>query len=83
MYMRESRKQIPVSPVPFGLGLALAMSVVATLYLGILPNRILQFAQHSAQDLLPPSTGRCRPNPATSAPLPPISTRGKISVVTI
>jgi len=26
--------------------------LVATLYLGILPNRVLQIAQHSAQDLL-------------------------------
>jgi NADH-quinone oxidoreductase subunit N len=53
MYMRESRKEVPVTPVPFGLGLALGISIVATLYLGILPNRALQFAQQSAQDLLP------------------------------
>lgn len=53
MYMRESRKDVPVSPISFGLGTALAVSVVATLYLGILPNRVLQIAQHSAQDLLP------------------------------
>jgi NADH-quinone oxidoreductase subunit N len=53
MYMRESRKQISVAPIPFGLGLALATSVVATLYLGILPNRILQYTQQSAQELLP------------------------------
>ena len=55
IYMRESRKQVPVSPVPFGLGLALAISVVATLYLGILPNQVLQYAQQSAQELLPQS----------------------------
>jgi NADH-quinone oxidoreductase subunit N len=53
MYMRESRKEVPVTPIPFGLGLALAVSVLATLYLGLLPNRILQFAQHSAQSVLP------------------------------
>ena len=53
MYMRESRRPVPVSPVPFGLGLALALSIAATLYLGILPNRVLQFAQQSAQELLP------------------------------
>jgi NADH-quinone oxidoreductase subunit N len=53
MYMRESRKEVPVTPIPLGLGLALAVSVVATLYLGILPNRVLQFAQQSAQELLP------------------------------
>jgi NADH-quinone oxidoreductase subunit N len=53
MYMRESRKQVPVTPVPFGLGLALAVSVIATLYLGILPNRVLQYARQSAEQILP------------------------------
>jgi NADH-quinone oxidoreductase subunit N len=58
MYMRESRQQVPVTPVPFGLGLALAISLVATLYLGLLPDRVLQYAQQAAQQLLPqpPST---------------------------
>ena len=55
MYMRESRKQIAVTPVPAGLGFALAISVAATLYLGILPSRVLQYTQQSAQELLPPS----------------------------
>jgi NADH-quinone oxidoreductase subunit N len=55
MYMCEARKQVPVSAVPFGLGLALAISVVATLYLGVLPNQVLQYAQQSAQELLPQS----------------------------
>jgi NADH-quinone oxidoreductase subunit N len=53
MYMRESRKEVPVSKVSFSLGTALAVSLVATIYLGILPNRVLQIAQHSAEDLLP------------------------------
>jgi NADH-quinone oxidoreductase subunit N len=59
MYMRESRKVVPVTPVSFGVGCALALSLIATLYLGILPNRVLQIAQHSAQDLIPqqPSSG--------------------------
>ncbi|MGA6983778.1 MAG: NADH-quinone oxidoreductase subunit N [Candidatus Sulfotelmatobacter sp.] len=52
MYMRESRKQIPVSPVPFSLGIALAACLVVTLYLGILPGRVLEYAQNSAQQLL-------------------------------
>lgn len=57
MYMRESRKEVPVSPVPLGLGVALAVSLVATLYLGILPNRILQVVQHSAKALVQPPSG--------------------------
>ena len=57
MYMRESRKEVPVSPISLSLGLALAISFAATLYLGILPNRVLQVAQHSAQDLVQAAAG--------------------------
>ena len=53
MYMREGRKEVPVAPVPLTLSTALAISVLATLYLGLLPNRVLDVARHSAQDLLP------------------------------
>jgi len=53
MYMREARKEVPVTPIPAGLGVALALTIVATLYLGMLPNRVLQYARQSAQDLLP------------------------------
>lgn len=53
MYMREPRKEVPVAPISFGLAVALAASIFATLYLGLLPNRVLQIAQHSAQDLFP------------------------------
>jgi NADH-quinone oxidoreductase subunit N len=52
MYMREGRKQVPSSPIPFGLGLALSVSVAATLYLGLLPDRVLQNAQQSARELI-------------------------------
>lgn len=71
MYMRESRKQVPVSPVPFGVGIALAISVLATLYLGLLPNSVLQLAQQSAETLI--STGVSQagvaqpPRPATGS----------------
>lgn len=56
MYMREAREEVPVTRISFGLGTALAVSMIATLYLGILPNRVLQIAQHAAQDLLPPQS---------------------------
>src|SRR5258707_1505330 len=55
MYMRESRREVPVTPIPFGLGLALVISVVTTLYLGVLPNRVLQYAQQSAEALVAPA----------------------------
>jgi len=52
MYMREARKDVPVTPLPIGVGLALALSVAATIYLGVFPDRVLQYAQHSAQAML-------------------------------
>jgi NADH-quinone oxidoreductase subunit N len=52
MYMRESRKEVPVTPVPFALRLALVACTAATLYLGIFPSRVLQYAQDSAQTLV-------------------------------
>ena len=38
MYMREAREDIGLPPIPFGLGTALAISLVATIYLGVLPD---------------------------------------------
>jgi NADH-quinone oxidoreductase subunit N len=73
MYMREARKPVPVTPVPFGLGLALAVSIAATLYLGMLPNRVLQFAQQSAQELLPRASTFVQDNTAQTGPPAPIS----------
>jgi len=64
MYMREARKPVPVTPVPFGLGFAITLSLIATLYLGILPNGVLRYAQQSAQGLLAPHAGT---EPARSA----------------
>jgi NADH-quinone oxidoreductase subunit N len=52
MYMREARQEAPVSPVPIALGAALAISVAATIYLGVLPGRVLEYATRSAGDLL-------------------------------
>lgn len=52
MYMREPREDIPVAPVPFALGTALAVSVVATIYLGVVPGRVLEYAGRSAAELL-------------------------------
>jgi len=50
MYMREPRTEVPVSPVPAGLGVALAVSVAATIYLGILPGRVLEYAGRTATE---------------------------------
>ena len=52
MYMREAREEAPAAPISASLGVALAISVAATLYLGILPGRVLEYAARSAADLV-------------------------------
>jgi NADH-quinone oxidoreductase subunit N len=56
MYMREARKEVPVTPIPWTLGLALASCMAATIYLGVLPGSVLQYAQDSAQQLVRQAT---------------------------
>jgi NADH-quinone oxidoreductase subunit N len=71
MYMRESRKEVPVAPISVGLGLAMVLSLAATLYLGLFPNRVLQVAQHSAQDLV--RSLQAEPSVAQTPPPMPVS----------
>ena len=47
MYMREPQQEVPVSPIPVGLGFALAISLFATIYLGLLPGRVLEYASQT------------------------------------
>jgi len=51
MYMREAREEVPLSPIPAGLGTALAISLATTIYLGVLPGRVLDFAARSVSEL--------------------------------
>jgi NADH-quinone oxidoreductase subunit N len=44
MYMREPRGEVPISSVPAGVRAALALSLAATIYLGVLPGRVLDYA---------------------------------------
>ena len=52
MYMREERESIPVTKIPFALGTALVISLAATIYLGVLPGRVLGYAQRAAGELM-------------------------------
>jgi NADH-quinone oxidoreductase subunit N len=52
MYMREPRGEVPVAPVPAATGLAITVCVLLTLYLGVLPGRVLDYAAHSAHQLV-------------------------------
>ena len=51
MYMREPRTEVPVSAVPAGLGAAMALSLAATIYLGVLPGRVLDYAGRAVAEL--------------------------------
>ena len=52
MYMRDERVEAPVARMPVALGAAVTISAVATIYLGVLPNRVLDSAIRAAQELL-------------------------------
>jgi NADH-quinone oxidoreductase subunit N len=52
MYMREPKDETPMVPMPAALGVSLAAAVVATIYLGVLPGRVLDYALQSARDLV-------------------------------
>ncbi len=52
MYMHDERVEAPVARIPAALGIGLAISLTATIYLGVLPGRVLGYAIESAQDLL-------------------------------
>jgi NADH-quinone oxidoreductase subunit N len=52
MYMREAREEVPILPMRLALGTALALSLAATIYLGVVPDRMLNFLQQSTHELL-------------------------------
>ena len=52
MYMREPRGDEPMTPAPPSLRIALAVTVLATLYLGILPGQVLEYADRAVGALI-------------------------------
>lgn len=52
MYMREPRGEVPVSAVAPAAALGIAVCVIATLYLGVFPGRVLDFTTQSADQLV-------------------------------
>jgi NADH-quinone oxidoreductase subunit N len=52
MYMREPQEEIPLLPVSYPLGFAIGIALAATLYLGVLPDRVLRFVQESGKQLV-------------------------------
>jgi NADH-quinone oxidoreductase subunit N len=52
MYMREPREEVPLLPITPAFGAAVAIALAATLYLGVIPDRMLGFVQRSGQQLV-------------------------------
>jgi len=52
MYMREPRGEVPVSAPPLSAILAMTICVLATLYLGVFPGRVLDFTSQSSHQLV-------------------------------
>jgi NADH-quinone oxidoreductase subunit N len=51
MYMREPKNETPI-PIPATVGLSLAAGVLAIIYLGVLPNRVLEYTLAGARALV-------------------------------
>jgi NADH-quinone oxidoreductase subunit N len=54
MYMNEPTSQAGLAPVPASLAFVLALTTLGTIYLGILPDAVMQFAAPSARPLFLP-----------------------------
>jgi NADH-quinone oxidoreductase subunit N len=70
MYMREPQEDIPLRPMSYPLGLAIGITLAATIYLGVLPDRVLRFVQESGRQLvlreMPPTQANDSNLPAES-----------------
>src|SRR3981081_929351 len=52
IYMRKPRGEVPVTRVPAAAALAIALCVLATLYLGVVPGPVLDYAAQGARQLV-------------------------------
>ena len=52
MYMRESTEEAALGPLPASMTAAIAFSALITIYLGVWPQSVLDYAVRSAHDLM-------------------------------
>jgi NADH-quinone oxidoreductase subunit N len=52
MYMREPHEDVPLLPLSYPLGIAIGIALAATIYLGVLPDRVLDYVQQSGKQLV-------------------------------
>ena len=74
MYMREPHGEVPVSRVPLTTSIAVAICMLFTLYLGVFPGRVLNYATAAAKTL---TTDTVSHDLAAETPVsnPPISSQ--------
>jgi len=53
--MREPRVDVPVARPPLSAVMAVAICLLATLYLGVFPGRVLEFTMRSASQIAQPA----------------------------
>ena len=83
MYMREPVIAEAPAPASSAMKLALVLAAIATIYLGVLPGRVLTYSEAGARDLFPvasatggASTGISTPGSST-LPVPVAATPAK------
>jgi NADH-quinone oxidoreductase subunit N len=52
MYMKDGDDSVQLTPVPFAVASALLIAAGLTIYLGIMPGKVLDYATRGAQDLV-------------------------------
>ncbi|MGB8130241.1 MAG: NADH-quinone oxidoreductase subunit N [Candidatus Angelobacter sp.] len=66
MYMREPIIAEAPAPATGAMKLALVLAAIATIYLGVMPGRVLNYSDAGARDLLPAATAAGSAAPANS-----------------
>ena len=56
MYMREPVIAEAPAPASGAMRLALVLAAIATIYLGVMPGRVLTYSEAGARDLVPTAT---------------------------
>lgn len=56
MYMREPAVEAPLEPVSPAMSAALVLAAIATIYLGVVPGKVVDSATHGARQLVPQAT---------------------------
>jgi NADH-quinone oxidoreductase subunit N len=52
MYMREPRDEAPMASMPVAVAFSVTAAALVTIYLGVVPGRVLDYALQGARDLL-------------------------------